>query len=123
MKGHLKSGHGKGKCRPNPWCDHGDNNKEHGGRYEWETQRWNGSKWVDVVSVNKVVAATPQNIIISHNESDNEPEHWKPKAPKYLWNLYTAWQQGNSVFPTRLGMTSEQVGDIMQNYKKYQQYY
>ena len=38
-------GHKKGVCRPNPWTDHGDNHKQHGGHYEWETQRWTGSKW------------------------------------------------------------------------------
>ena len=60
MKGHLR-----GQCRPNPWCDHGDNNKLHGGHYEWETERWTGSKWVPLV----VTAAS-----LNDTANESEPE-------------------------------------------------
>ena len=43
MKGHLKN-----ICRPAVWVDHGDNNKVHGGHYEWETQRWFGGEWTPI---------------------------------------------------------------------------
>ena len=189
MKGHRRR-----QCRPNPWCDHGDNNKQHGGHYEWETQRWTGSKWEpleDVVNKNEVVVKTlddsSQNIIVpleqisqapppgtcperdawlafideTSNESDSkseaeesdsesalvaalvEPEttpvpetekpaeppaveeEWKPLADRYWWNYYTNWQQNSTFvkFPTLVGMTSAQLGDIMENYGKYRNYY
>ena len=69
-------GHKKGLCRPSPWVDHGDNNKQHGGHYEWETKRWSGSKWepvvVTAVAENQVVVAgeraklaVPKNSVIA----------------------------------------------------------
>ena len=74
MKGHLKNGRGgKGICRPNPWCDHGNNNKEHGGRYEWETERWNGTEWKPV----EVVATAKNEVVVQTQEEtpqDNESE-------------------------------------------------
>ena len=177
-------GHKKGVCRPSPWCDHGDNNKEHGGRYEWETQRWNGSEWKpwkpeDVVPIMKneviVPAEEPEElpspelepipqakekkknweesldefistgtvIHMNHHLADNPPppkepeepeepeepkepkDEWKPLADGYWWNYYRNWQQNSAFvpFPTQMGMTSAQLGDIMENYAKYRRYY
>ena len=149
-------GHKRGICRPNPWCEHGNNNKQHGGHYEWETQQWDGSEWkpivVTAVAENKVVVETEDSsktVPISQimqapppgtcperdawlafckgeaNESDSEEEsdNWKPKTPRYLWDYYKIWQHRGGIFPTTYGMTSEQLGDIMQNYSKYAEYY
>ena len=150
MKGHRKH-----QCRPNPWYD-GKTQQKHGGHYEWETQRWTGSKWeplADVVNKNEVVVKTlddsSQNIIVpleqisqapppgtcperdawlafideTSNESDSKSEtpaveeEWKPLADRYWWNYYTNWQQNSTFvkFPTMVGMTSAQLGDIMEN--------
>ena len=75
MKGHRKH-----QCRPNLWVDHGDNNKHHGGHYEWETKRWTGSKWeplADVVNKNEVVVKTldnsSQNIIVPLSQISQAP--------------------------------------------------
>ena len=161
MKGHRRR-----QCRPNPWCDHGDNNKQHGGHYEWETQRWTGSKWEpleDVVNKNEVVvkiafidetsnesdseaeakesdsesalvealvAAEPETTPVPEAETtpeaaEAEKEEWKPLADRSWWNYYTNWQQNSTFvkFPTLVGMTSAQLGDIMENYGKYRNYY
>ena len=200
MKGHLKNGHNKGRCRPNLWCDHGDNNKNHGGRYKWETQRWNGAEWkpvspsvqspkpaivvaitkdtatvqaIDDSSQNKVIPlsqisqAQPPGAcseITKTDESDSdsysdmpdlesipdddvpkeesadpeldpcvtalygllpeEEKEWYPSVSKSMWKYYQTWQTTPGVpFPTQMGMTSAQLGDIMQNYKKYSRFY
>ena len=179
MKGHLKNGHGKGMCRPNPRVEHGNNNKECGGKYEWETQRWTGSEWKPVPSVeNKVVVQTtdtgeiqtihsssilrapppgrypetrdaflapirgaPAEADTKSGEADTETppeptagaaqpvteteEEWKPLASEYWFRLYQNWQWNSLTvpFPTRVGMTSLQLGDIMENYSKYRKYY
>ena len=51
-------------------------------------------------------------------------EEWQPVTPRHLWNLYKMWQTTAGMqFPTQMGMTGEQLGDIMQNYGKYAEYY
>ena len=184
-------GHKQGVCRPNPWCDHGDNNKLHGGHYEWETERWTGSKWVPLVvtavaenqvvvdtgdsiktvPISQIMQAPPRDAFLESKddtanesepeesdsesalvaalaalvapepemtpapeaettpeavaEAEPEKEEWKPLADRYWWNYYTNWQQNSTFvkFPTLVGMTSAQLGDIMENYAKYRNYY
>ena len=178
-------GHRKGRCRPNPWVDHGDNNKEHGGHYEWETQRWDGTRWKPIVAAaaeeNKSdneselekFISTGTVIQLNHHLVDQPPppkepdepkepeepkepdeskepkepdeskepkepdeskepeerkepkDEWKPLADEYWWNYYRNWQQNSTwvKFPTLMGMTGAQLGDIMENYKKYVEYY
>ena len=173
MKGHLKNGHDKGRCRPNPWVDHGDNHKEHGGKYKWETQRWNGKEWkpvpasspttviaiakdtvtvqtIDHPSQNKIVPllqisqAPPPGTCPERDawlsyldkcDSDSsieaEPKQelvadkWKPLVTESMWYYYKNWQRHSTTvsFPTNVGMTSSQLGDIMQHYKKYEDYF
>ena len=55
----------------------------------------------------------------------NESEEWKPLANKLLWDYYQNWQKNSTFvpFPTRMGMTGAQLGDIMENYAKYAKYY
>ena len=170
MKGHLKTGGKKGRCRPNLWCNHGDNNKEHGGHYEWEKQRWNGTEWKPIEGVaaakNEVVVQTPEEtelekfigtgtvIHMKHYLADDPPapkepeepkespppppkepdepkeaeeskDEWKPLADGYWWNYYKNWQANSTwvKFPTLVGMTGAQLGDIMENYGKYRKFY
>lgn len=153
MKGHLKNGSKKGRCRPNPWCEHGNNHKEHGGHYEWEKQRWNGTEWKPVEAAsNAVVVQAPEEtelekfidtgtvIHMKHHLADDPPppkepdepkeaeeskDEWKPLADKYWWNYYKNWQRNSTwvKFPTLVGMTDAQLGDIMENYGKYREFY
>ena len=63
---------------------------------------------------------------LSNTETEVEVvDEWKPMANKTWWEYYRNWQ-GNSLtvpFPTSMGMTSKQLGDIMQNYSKYVAFY
>jgi len=126
MKGHRKH-----QCRPNPWYD-GKTQQKHGGHYEWETQRWTGSKWEpleDVVNKNDETSNESDSKSEAAAETPAETpaveEEWKPLADRYWWNYYTNWQQNSTFvkFPTLVGMTSAQLGDIMENYGKYRNYY
>ena len=123
MKGHLR-----GRCRPMSWHNH-STNTSHGGKYSWEktsvlkkTLAVDGVETELAVSKNSVIA---ENKIIIDTGNTVEAEEWKPLANKTWWVYYRKWQ-GNSLtvpFPTRMGMSSEQLGDIMQNYSKYVAFY
>ena len=90
-------GHKRGVCRPNPWVDHGDNHKHHGGHYEWETQRWNGSKWVPLAVIPAVVTAVAENTVVVETEdasktvsSSHIPRHppgTRPERDAFLASL------------------------------------
>jgi len=61
-------------------------------------------------------------VVVVKDEKKNE---WKPLANKTWWEYYRNWQDNSlSVpFPTRMGMSPEQLGDIMENYSKYVIFY
>ncbi len=58
-------------------------------------------------------------------EAEEPKDEWKPLADRYWWNYYKNWQQNSTwvKFPTLMGMSSAQLGDIMENYGKYREYY
>ena len=125
MKGHIR-----GQCRPMVWYNH-STNTSHGGKYGWEKTSSLNDDTEDaaakIVSLKKTLdvdgedskLAVPKNSVIA------EADEWKPLANKTWWEYYRNWQDNSlSVpFPTRMGMSSEQLGDIMENYSKYVIFY
>ena len=58
-------------------------------------------------------------------EAEEAKDEWKPLASESWWNYYRNWQQNSTwvKFPTLMGMTGAQLGDIMENYGKYRNPY
>jgi len=120
-------GHKRGVCRPTT---------------EGGTSDTPAENQVIIVPISQILMAPPPGtcperdaFLASFEPTAEEPEEpkeaeepkdeWKPLTDESMWNYYRSWQRNSAFvpFPTRMGMTSAQLGDIMENYSKYAKYY